>query len=126
MGPVAVVGNKISLSLVESTNRRFPSMIKLLTISAAATVALTLSTSVLASSVGVSRNLANAQPNTQTIAALERASDAAQREAREGNKNNLAFAQKRYEIYQLVQRLKSGQQVAQMQVDEALQPVRVW
>src|SRR5580704_18757157 len=117
MGPVPVVGNKISMSLVESTNRRFPSMIKLLTISAAATVALTLSTSVLASSVGVSRNLANAQPNTQTIAALERASDAAQREAREGNKNNLAFAQKRYEIYQLVQRLKSGQQVAQMQVD---------
>jgi hypothetical protein len=99
---------------------------KLSTIIAAGTVALTLSTPVLAGSVGISRSYATAQPDAQTIADLEQASDAAQREAREGNKSNPAFAQKSYEIDQLVQRMKSGQQVAQKQVDEALQPVWIW
>ena len=101
-------------------------MKELSTICAAVSVALSLSTPVFASSVGVLRNHINAQANMETIAALQRASDAAQREAREGNKNNLAFARKRYEIDQLVQRMRSGQQVAQMQIDEALQPVWVW
>jgi hypothetical protein len=93
---------------------------------AAGTVALTLSTPVLAGSVGISRSYVVARPNAQTFAQLEQASEAAQREAREGNKNNPAFAQKSYEIDQLVQRMKSGQQVAQEQVDQALQPVWIW
>jgi hypothetical protein len=101
-------------------------MKKLSTIFAVGTLALTLSTPVLAGSVGFSRSHPTAEPDAQTIAYLEQASDAAQREAREGNKNNLAFAQKSYEIDQLVQRMKSGQQVAQKQVGEALQPVWVW
>ena len=66
------------------------------------------------------------QPNAQTFDQLEQASEAAQREAREGNKNNPAFAQKSYEIDQLVQRMQSGQQVAQEQVHQALQPVWIW
>jgi hypothetical protein len=101
-------------------------MKKLSTMFAAGTVALTLSTPVLAGSVRVSRSYTTAQPDAQTIADLEQASDAARREAREGNKNNPAFARKSYQIDQLVQRMKSGQQVAQMQIDEALQPVWVW
>jgi hypothetical protein len=101
-------------------------MKKLSTIFAAGTVALALSTPVLASSVGISRSYATVQPDAQTIANLEQASEAAQREAREGNKNNPAFAQKSNEIDQLVQRMKSGQQVSQNQVDEALQPVWIW
>src|SRR5271155_234538 len=101
-------------------------MRKLLTIFAAGTVALTLSSPALAGSVGISRGYAVVQPNAQTIAQLEQVSEAAQREGREGNKNNPAFAQKSYEIDQLVQRMKSGQQVAQEQVDDALQPVRIW
>jgi hypothetical protein len=96
-------------------------MKKLSTIFAAGTVALTLSTPVLAGSVGISRSYA-----AQTIAQLEQASEAAHREAREGNKNNPTFAQKSYEIDQLVQRMKSGQQVAQERVDQALQPVWIW
>jgi hypothetical protein len=101
-------------------------MKKLSTIFAAGAVALTLSTPVLAGSVGISKTYATARPDAQTIADLKQASDAAQREAREGNKSNSVFAQKSYEIDQLVQRIKSGQQVAQKQVDEALQPVWIW
>ena len=100
-------------------------MKKLSTIFAAGTMALTLSSPVLAGSVGISRSY-TAQSNAQTIAELEHASEATQREAREGNKNNQAFAQKSYEIDQLVQRMQSGQQVAQEQVDQALQPVWIW
>jgi predicted polyphosphate/ATP-dependent NAD kinase len=96
------------------------------TIFAAGTLALTLTTPVLAGSVGVSRSYATAQPNPQTIADLENASEAAQREARTGNKNNVAFGQKSYQIDQLVQRMKDGEQVSQNQVDQALQPVAVW
>ena len=92
----------------------------------AGTLALTLATPVLAGSVGVSRSYATAQPNTQTIADLEQASEAAQREARTGNKNNLAFGQKSYQIDSLIGRMQSGQPVDQAQIDNALQPVRVW
>ena len=101
-------------------------MKKFSTILAAGTMALTLSTPVLAGSAGISRSYATAQPDSQTIADLQEASEAAQREAREGNKDNPAFAQKSYQIDQLVQRMKAGEQVSQNQVDEALQPVRVW
>jgi hypothetical protein len=101
-------------------------MKKLSTILTAGTIALTLSTPVLAGSVGISRSYATAQPDAQTIADLEQASEAAQREAREGNKDNPAFAQKSYQIDQLVERIKAGEQVSQNQVDEALQPVWVW
>jgi hypothetical protein len=101
-------------------------MKKLSTMFTAGLVTLALSTPVLAGSVGVSRSYPAAQPDTQTIADLQQASDAAQREARDGNKNNPAFGQKSYEIDQVAARLESGQQVDQQQVDEALQPVRVW
>lgn len=101
-------------------------MKKLSTILTTAMLTLALSTPVLAGSVGIARSYAVAQPDAQTISDLEQASIAAQREAREGNKSNPAFAQKSYQIDQLVMRLKSGEQVSQNQVDEALQPVRVW
>jgi hypothetical protein len=101
-------------------------MKKLSTMFTAGLVTLALSTPVLAGSVGVSRSYPAAQPDAQTIADLQQASDAAQREARDGNKNNPAFGQKSYEIDQVVARLESGQQVDRQQVDEALQPVRVW
>jgi len=100
-------------------------MKKLSTIFAAGTIALALATPVMAGPVGVSRDFAT-EPDAQTIANLQQASEAAQREARTGNKDNPAFAQKSYQIDQLVQRMQDGQQVSQNQVDEALQPVRVW
>ena len=92
----------------------------------AGTLALTLATPVLAGSAGVSRSYATAQPDPQTIADLEQATEAAQRQARTGNKNNLAFEQKSYQIDQLIQRLKDGEQVSQDEVDQALQPVAIW
>jgi primase-polymerase (primpol)-like protein len=101
-------------------------MKKLSTILAAGTMALALSTPVLAGSVGVSRSYTSAQPDSQTIADLQQASEDAQREAREGNKDNPAFAQKSYQIDQLVERMKAGEQVSQSQVDQALQPVWIW
>jgi hypothetical protein len=101
-------------------------MKKFSTILAAGTMALALSTPVLAGSVGVSRSYAATQPDAQTITYLEQASEAAQRQALAGNKNNPAFAQKSYQIDQLVERMKAGEQVSQNQVDEALQPVWVW
>ncbi len=101
-------------------------MKKLSTMLTAGIVALTLSTPVLAGSAGISRSYATTPPNAQTIAELQQASEAAQREAREGNKDNPAFAKKSYEIDSLVQRMDSGEQVSQNQVDEALQPVWIW
>jgi hypothetical protein len=102
-------------------------MKNLSTIFTAGIVTLALSTPALAGSVGISRSYPTAgQPDVQTIAELEQASNDAKREALAGNKNNLAFAQKSYEINQLIARMESGQPVAQQQVDEALVPVRVW
>lgn len=101
-------------------------MKKLSTILAAGTLALTISTPVLAGPVGMQAGYATAQPDAETIAELQQASKAAQREAREGNKENAAFTLKSYRIDQLVERMQSGQQVPQNRVDKALQPVEVW
>ena len=100
-------------------------MKKLSTIFAAGTIALALSAPAFAGSVGISRSDAT-QPNDQTIAELQQASQAAQREARTGNKDNLAFGQKSVQIDQLIGRMQDGQPVAQAQIDNALEPVRVW
>ncbi len=101
-------------------------MKSLSTLFAAGVVTLAISAPALAGSVGISRSYATAQPDAQTIADLQQASDDAQREARDGNKNNPAFAQKSYQIDQLVQRMQAGEQVSENEVDEALQPVRIW
>ena len=50
----------------------------------------------------------------------------ATRDGRNGNKNNIEFARKNYEINQLIERLKSGQQVDMSEIDQALEPTRVW
>ena len=96
------------------------------TIFATGLLTLTLTAPALAASVGVSPGNAVTKPDPATIAELQEASRTAQREAYEGNKGNLAFGRKSYEIDQLVARIKAGQQVDQQQVDEALQPVSVW
>lgn len=101
-------------------------MKRISTLFTAGLLTFALSTPVLAGPVGVSRSYPVAQPNMQTIADLQQAAEAAQREARDGNKNNPAFGQKSYQIEQVVARIENGQQVDQQQVDEALQPVRVW
>ncbi len=101
-------------------------MKKLSTILAAGTLALTISTPVLAGPVGMQVSYAATQSDAATIAQLQHASNAARREARDGNKDNAAFTLRSYQIDQLVERMQSGQQVSQNRVDKALQPVVVW
>jgi hypothetical protein len=101
-------------------------MKKISSILADGLIVLALSTPVLAGTVGIQRSFAVVQPDAETISQLQQASEAAQREAREGNKDNPAFAQKSYQIDALVQRMKAGEQVSQNEVDHALRPVWVW
>ena len=101
-------------------------MKKITTVFLAAAVTTTFAVPVLAGPVGVSRSYTTVQPDQATIAELENASQAAQREALDGNKNNLEFRRKSYEIDQLVERMKSGQQVDPAELDKALEPARVW
>jgi hypothetical protein len=92
----------------------------------AAAIATTLATSAFAAPVGVTRNFGTVQPDQTTIAELQDESQAAQREALDGNKNNLEFRRKSYEIDQLIERIKSGQPVDSTELDRAMEPVDVW
>jgi hypothetical protein len=101
-------------------------MKKVTTILFAAAATATFAVPAFAGSVGVSRSYAPTQPDAQTIAELQDASQAAQRDALNGNKNNLEFRRKSYEIDQLIERMKSGQTVDPAELDKALEPARVW
>ena len=101
-------------------------MKKTSSILSATVIAVTLATPALAASVGISRSYAQPQADQTTIAELQGASDAAKRDALEGNKNNLEFRRKSYEIDQLIERMKSGQRVDPAELDKAMEPARVW
>ena len=92
----------------------------------AVAIAISLASPALAAPVGVSRSYAPTQPDQTTIAELQDASQAAKRDALEGNKNNLEFRRKSYEIDQLIERMKSGQRVDPAELDQALEPAHVW
>ena len=92
----------------------------------AAAVAATFAVPAFAGPVGVSREYTTAQPDQTTIAQLQDASQAAKRDALVGNKNNLEFRRKSYEIDQLIERMKSGQRVDPADLDKAMEPARVW
>ena len=91
-----------------------------------AAIAITLATPALAASPGVSRSYVQPQADQTTIAELQDASNAAKRDALEGNKNNLEFRRKSYEVDQLIERVKSGQHVDPAELDKALEPAHVW
>jgi hypothetical protein len=101
-------------------------MKKTSSILSATVIAVTLATPALAASPGVSRSYTQPQPDQTTIAELQDASDAAKRDALVGNKNNLEFRRKSYEVDQLIERVKSGQHVDPAELDKALEPVHVW
>jgi hypothetical protein len=61
-----------------------------------------------------------------TITELQVAAKKALDEGRNGNKNNLEFRRKNYEINLLIDRLQSGQQVDPADIDKALEPVHIW
>ena len=102
-------------------------MKKLSTILAAGTMALTLSTPVLAGPVGISRSYADRSARRPDDCRSAASSEAAQREARTGNKDNPAFGAEELPNRSARRAHEGlGEQVSQNQVDEALQPVRVW
>ena len=96
-----------------------------LTIIAAAAFATAVAVPALAGSVGIQAPR-NSATESETIAQLQVAAVQATTDGRNGNKNNIEFARKNYEINQLVARLESGQQVGQSEIDRALDPARVW
>jgi hypothetical protein len=103
-------------------------MKKSLAIIATTALVTTLAIPALAGLVGVQtlRNDSAAQSDNSTIAQLQVAAERATRDGRNGNKNNIEFARKNYEINRLIQRLKSGEQVDMSEIDQALEPVSVW
>jgi hypothetical protein len=60
------------------------------------------------------------------IAQLEQRASQDIADGRNGNKNNPAFARKAYEVNQLVDRLKRGENVSPAEIDEAMEPAHVW
>ena len=101
-------------------------MKKNLMIFSAAALATTLAIPALAGPVGVSRTYNPAPPDSATIAELQDAAQEALRDGRNGNKNNIVFARKNYEINQLIDRLNNGQRVDPAEIDKALEPAHVW
>ena len=103
-------------------------MKKSLTIAAAVAVVSAFTIPALAGSTGVqvSRTGGVTQADNATIAQLQAAAERATQDGRNGNKNNLEFARKNYQIDQLIERLESGQHVEMSEIDQALVPARVW
>jgi hypothetical protein len=101
-------------------------MKKNLMIFAAAALATTLAIPALAGPVGVSRTYNSTPSDAATIAELQDAAQKATWDGRNGNKNNIVFARKNYEINQLIDRLNNGQRVDPAEIDMALEPAHVW
>ena len=101
-------------------------MKKNLMIFCAAALTTTLAIPALAGPVGVSRTYNSAPADGATIAELQDAAQKATRDGRNGNKNNIVFARKNYEINQLIDRLNNGQRVDPAEIDKALEPAHVW
>ena len=91
----------------------------------AAVLAAAIATPAFAGSVGIQRTPA-AHVDEATVAELQTAANQARQDALDGNKNNLAFRRKDYEIEQVIAKIQNGQPVQDAQIDEALQPVHVW
>jgi hypothetical protein len=94
-------------------------------IALAAVLSTALASSAFAATPGVSRTPAF-RPDPATIAALQDAADKALQDGRNGNKNNVAFLRKNYEIERLITKLQEGKPVDEAQIDQALRPVHVW
>ena len=101
-------------------------MKKNLMVFGAVALATMLAIPALAGPVGISRTYNSTPTDGATIAELQDAAQKAIRDGRNGNKNNIAFARKNYEINQLIDRLNKGQRVDLAEIEMALEPVHVW
>jgi hypothetical protein len=93
-------------------------------VTAAATFAL--ATPSFSGAVPHNNSVTTQAAGQETIAKLETAANQALADGRNGNKNNLEFRHKNYEINLLIGRLQSGQQVDPAEIDAAMEPVHVW
>ena len=101
--------------------------------SAAAVLATMFTIPAWAGPVGMARTApqeqttaAQTQVDPELIAKLQAAEDEAERQGRNGNKNNIVFGQKAAQIKDIIERLKSGQPVDPSELDTAFVPARVW
>jgi hypothetical protein len=85
-----------------------------------------LASPAVAGTAGVSGTRYAPAPDQATIAYLQSVADKALQDGRDGNKNNVAFRQKNYEIERLVAKMKAGEPVQQTEIEQALEPVHVW
>jgi hypothetical protein len=95
-----------------------------MTLTAAATFAL--ATASFSGAIPHTNEATAPTVDQQTIAELETAANKALADGSNGNKNNLEFRRKNYEINLLIDRLQSGQQVDPAEIDKAMAPVHVW
>jgi hypothetical protein len=94
------------------------------TLTAAATFALV--TSSFSGAVPNTGANTSRTADTATVAQLQVAAKQALADGMKGNKNNIEFLRKNYEINLLIDRLQSGQQVDPADIDKAMEPVHVW
>jgi hypothetical protein len=99
-------------------------MKKLSTIMVLSAATFALATATFAGAVPNNGSTSKADP--ATVAQLQVAAQQALADGRKGNKNNIEFLRKNYEINQLVDRLQSGQQVDPADIDKAMAPAHVW
>jgi hypothetical protein len=124
----AFLGNCQANGLKRKKKARRPKAMKklstIMTLTAAATFAL--ATSSFSGAVPHTTEATAPTVDQQTIAQLEDAANKALADGRAGNKNNIEFRRKNYEINLLIDRLQSGQQVDPSEIDKAMEPVHVW
>jgi hypothetical protein len=95
-------------------------------IALAAVLATAIASPALAGSAGMVRSTPTAHIDEATVAELQSAEVQTRQDALNGNKNNLAFRRKDYQIEQVLAKIQDGQPVQEAQIDEALTPVHVW
>jgi hypothetical protein len=95
-------------------------------VGAAVVVSVALASPAFAGTPGIARTYSAQPQDPATIAELQQAADKALQEGHDGNKNNLAYRRKNYEIEHLVAKMQSGEPVQHAQIEDALRPVQVW
>lgn len=60
------------------------------------------------------------------LAQLQQAANQDLAGARNGNKANMVYSRKAYEVQELIDRLKRGEKVNPSEIDAALEPVGAW
>jgi hypothetical protein len=93
-------------------------------LTAAATFAL--ATACFAGAVPHNAKVTTQTVDRETIAKLDDAANQALADGRNGNKSNVEFRRKNFEINLLLDRLHNGQQLDPAEIAKATEPVHIW